>query len=101
MARLGEAVTVDGRRRVVGGRADGVPTNGRLSSDAAPVAVFPAHQGYLELGGTPYHLVTRRKSDDGFEVSPLGRSGWAGRTTRRERRLNRDWVALFTRMDYL
>ena len=69
VASLGEEITVDGRRMVIGGVADGLPINGRLPPDAPPIAVFSAHQGYLELGGTPYHLVTRRKHTDGFEVS--------------------------------
>ncbi|XP_043242933.1 uncharacterized protein LOC122392299 [Amphibalanus amphitrite] len=70
-AGLGDHVIADGRPLVVGGTGDGVPTNGQLTGDAAPVAVFAAHQGYLELGGSPHHLVSRRKAADGFEVTRL------------------------------
>ena len=68
MAGLGDVVTVDARPIVIGGQGDGLPINGQLPADAPPIATLSAYQGYLELGATPYHLVTRRKQDDGFEV---------------------------------
>ncbi|XP_037067918.1 DDB1- and CUL4-associated factor 17-like [Pollicipes pollicipes] len=67
-AGLGDEVTVQGQRYVIGQPPNGLPINGQLLPTAPPIATFPAHQGYLEIGATPYHVVTRRKQCDGFEV---------------------------------